>query len=282
MRTSLYGVSFTERYTFSYMTLYVRGICSHNIGVRVDIWPWHRFFDGNRVDEEYLLNTSMTHPEEFENFDPFPVAPRTSVVPAQSDETGEVQQPKKRQFTPVDPSKVEYWHQGEKAVASRSERFFRRKPHAKRADQFTMLLLVCSLVVLLFVLVAIYSNNRRYLFATAQPVETTTPVVDFYQGNHVFSEKVAEERAAKESGHPVHGITTVNDNLEVPISEQMSSMDDKMEKVRIEKEAPEQLPPTPDVGYKNVPVEVKPMNKENFQSPPDMNATLPKVLQTAK
>jgi len=224
----------------------------------------------------------MVHPEEFENFEPFPVAPRTSVGPSQGDEVGEIQPIKKRQFTPVDTSKVEYWHQGEKAVNSKTGRFFRRKPHAKRADQFTMLLLICSLLVLLFVLVAIYSNNKRYLFATAQPVVTTTPDVDFYQGNHAFSEKVDEERAAKEAAHQVHGITAVDDNLEVPISEQMSSMDAKMEKMRIEKAAPEQLPATPDIGYKNVPIEVKPMKKENFQAPADMNATLPKVLQTSK
>jgi len=93
---------------------------------------------------------------------------------------------------------------------------------------------------------------------------------------------VDEERAAKEAAHQVHGITAVDDNLEVPISEQMSSMDAKMEKMRIEKAAPEQLPATPDIGYKNVPIEVKPMKKENFQAPADMNATLPKVLQTSK
>ena len=185
-------------------------------------------------------------------------------------------------YTPMKAMKVEYWHQGEQATERKLETNSKKKNHAKRADQLGMLLLGCALLLLVLVSVSLYLNNKRYLYSTGKVVPTSTAVVDFYQGNHAFSEKVAEEKAAKQSinGHEVHGISTVNDDLEVPLSEQMNSMSEKMKEMRSLQQADEAPPPSQDTGQKaELPV-LKPTHDLNFKSPMEFNKDLPKSLQT--
>ena len=191
----------------------------------------------------------------------------------------------KRGFTPSNPMKVEYWHQGEKAEAVVSGRRNQMHHYAKRADQFGLLLLASALVVVVVVGVALYINTKRYHYVTSEPNPTSPAVVDFYQGNYTFSQKVANEKAAKQSeqGHVVHGISLVNDDLEVSLHDQMSSMSDKMEKMHSEKQMGEALPPAHDTGLKpELMMHLKPTKGENFQSPLEFNGALPKELQPNK
>ena len=181
--------------------------------------------------------------------------------------------------------KVEYWHQGEKAEAVAVERKTRRHLYSKRADQFGLLLLASALVVVVVVGIALYINSKRYLYATSVPKPTSTAVVDFYLGEHAFTQKVATERAAKisEQGHEIHGISLVNDDLEVSLHDQMSSMSDKMERMHSEKQLGEALPPGHDTGLKpELMMHLKPTKDENFQSPLEFNGDLPKELQPSK
>jgi hypothetical protein len=215
----------------------------------------------------------------------FSVIPRESVSTDQEEDREEksaADMQRKHSFTPVKAMKVEYWNQGEQPMARKPELGLKKKNHAQRADQLGMLLLGCALLVVILVSVTLYLNNKNYLFSTSKVKETTSAVVDFYQGNHTFSEKVAEEKAAKEelNGHQVHGISTVNDDLEVPLSEQMSSMSEKMKKMRSLQQADEAPPPTPDTGPKVGMGPLKPTQDANFQSPLEFNKDLPKTLQT--
>jgi hypothetical protein len=233
----------------------------------------------------------MGKPQEIENLNQFSVIPRE---PVSTDKKGDqevepaVDLQRKHSFTPVKAMKVEYWNQGERPMAKKPEHGLNKRNHAqrashhaRRADQLGVLLLGCALLVVILVSATLYLNNKNYLFSTSKVKETSTAVVDFYQGNHAFSEKVAEEKAAKEvlNGHQVHGISTVNDDLEVPLSEQMNSMNEKMEKMRKLRETDE-VPPTPDTGPKVGMTPLKPTQDANFRSPLEFNKDLPKNLQT--
>lgn len=225
----------------------------------------------------------MGKPQKIESIDQFSVIPREPVSTDQEEDREEaaVEMQRKHSFTPVRAMKVEYWNQGEQPMARKPELGLKKKNHAKRADQLGLLLLGCALLVVILVSVTLYLNNKNYLFSTSKVKETSTAVVDFYQGNHAFSEKVAEEKAAKEAlnGHQVHGISTVNDDLEVPLSEQMNSMSEKMAKMRKLRQSDE-TPPTPDTGPKVGIAPLKPTQDVNFQSPLEFNKDLPKNLQT--
>ena len=236
----------------------------------------------------------MGIPEEIDNIEPFPTSARQVMSSrkmgnraTRSEEKGVIQRgfTIKNGFTPSIPMKVEYWHQGEKAEAVASTRRTQKHLYSKRADQFGLLLLASALVVVIVVGVALYINTKRYRYATSEPNPTSTAVVNFYLGEHAFSQKVANERAAKQSeqGHVVHGISLVNDDLEVSLHDQMSSMSDKMEKMHSEKQMGEALPPAHDTGLKpELMMHLKPTKGENFQSPLEFNGALPKELQPNK
>jgi hypothetical protein len=179
---------------------------------------------------------------------------------------------------------VEFHGATDQIKSKKTDRNPHRLSHAKRADQFGLLLLVGALVVLVVVFVGIYFNQQRYLYQTSQPVETSTASLDFYRGDHVFSQKLEEEKAAKldNKGHEVHGISTVNDNLEVSLTDQMNSMSEKMDKMRSEEKSGEAPPPTPDTGFNTNSIDLKPTTIENFEAPRKLDGTLPKALQTSQ
>jgi len=179
---------------------------------------------------------------------------------------------------------VEFRDVGEQIKHKKADRSPHRLSHAKRADQFGLLLLIGAVVVLAVVFLGIYFNQQRYLFQTSQPLETSSAALDFYRGDHVFNQKLEEEKAAKliNKGHEVHGISTVNDNLEVSLNDQMTSMSAKMEKMRTEEKSGEAPPPTPDLGFSTNSIDLKPTTTENFQAPRNLDGTLPKALQTTQ
>jgi uncharacterized protein HemX len=157
----------------------------------------------------------------------------------------------------------------DKARPTNADKAAKRMSHARRADQFGLLLLGCSVVVIAIVLAAVYFNQQRYFYQTSQTNETSTAAVDFYRGDRAFSEKVAEERAAQQQkiGHEVHGLSSVNDDLEVSLAEQMSSMSETMKKMRQEQQTEEPPAPTKDTGYRTDIIPPKPTTSQNFQVP---------------
>lgn len=228
----------------------------------------------------------MGDPEQIDNIEPFPTVPRAP-MPSSQHREGEIDRESstilsvRHSLTPVKAMKVQYWHQGEQPEpAWKPGAPVKKSNHAKRADQLSLLLIVCALLLVGAVAVTLHFSGKRYFFTTDESKKGGTATVDFYQGNHTFSQKVAEEKAAKlDQGHQIHGISTVNDDLEVPLSEQMNSMSEKMKQMRSVKQADEPAPPAHDTGPKVDLSPLKPTKDANFQSPLEFNNTLPKVLQ---
>lgn len=229
-----------------------------------------------------MLDADQIDKAEIDKADQIPTKPR--VVEDSNSEDDLLESKKKKtqayRLTPIKTPQVKFWHGGEKGKTWKPETTVRGVSHAKRSDQFAILLSVASFLILLLVGVTLYLNSKKYLFATSKVPMTSTAVVDFYQGNHAFNEKVQEEKAAKKNqGHEVHGITRVNDDLEVPLVEQINSMSEKMKKMEILQRAAEEPPPSPDTGPNVGIVPVKPTQDASFISPLQFNKSLPKALR---
>jgi len=155
--------------------------------------------------------------------------------------------------------------------------------HSKRADQFNILLLVSAVVVLIVVMVAMILNSKKYSLKKTDPRHSAEASVDFYQGNSVYSQKVEEERAAKESSLRGRNQrdSLVVDPMEITIQDQTITMNRKIEEMRAKKLKGEAQRPLPDTGpISGIPLKLKPAKIENFNTPLDLNGTLPKSLQT--
>ena len=103
--------------------------------------------------------------------------------------------------------------------------------------------------------------------------------MDFYLANHVIATSEAAEKKGKSGIHQVHGILTGDDNLEIPISDQLNSMNTEIQKMRDAKKVDEPPPPTDAVVQPNPLDHLKPTKSEDFQEPKNLDKTLPKVLQ---
>lgn len=228
----------------------------------------------------------MGDPKQINNIEPFPTLPRDQMPSslhqeAEGDPKAAPRVTLQHSLTPVKAMKVQYWHQGEQPEPAWNTDIPQKKSsHAQRADQLSLLLILCAVLLVGAVALALYFNGKRYFYTTDQSKKSGTAMVDFYQGNHTFSQKVAEEKAAKlGQGHQIHGISTVNEDLEVPLSEQMNSMSEKMKQMRSVKQADEPPPPARDTGPKVDLSPLKPTKDANFQSPLEFNNNLPKALQ---
>ncbi len=227
-------------------------------------------------------------PETEDQRELLPIIPRASEVqlPGKKEGDGaETDIPKRHLhgFTPVKGMKVEYLQSVEQQPQRKKPVLNpKRQYHAQRADQFGMLLLGCALLIVCLVAVSLYLNNKKYLFSAGKLKPTAPAVVDFYQGNHVFLEKIAEEKAAKQMtlGHSVHGISTVNDDLEVPLSEQMSSMSEKMQKMRALQRADEASSSPLDLGKGSNMGEIKPIHDTSFESMMEFHKDILRLLRT--
>ncbi len=182
--------------------------------------------------------------------------------------------------------KVEYWHQGDKASGYQKPKPIQQSSrYAKQADQFGLMLVFLAILVSMAVGLVLYLSNKKYSGLPSSTRPTSSASVDFYQGNHVFSQKVAEEKAAKMSDqqHDAHDLYSITDDLEVSLKDQMASMTEKMEKMHLEKNIGEALPPVHDAGPKpELMTPLKPTKEKNFESPLEFNGALPKELQPGK
>jgi len=60
--------------------------------------------------------------------------------------------------------KVEYSPKRERKTQKHYETIVKNKNHAKRADQFGILLFCCAILIVILVMVILYLNGERYLF----------------------------------------------------------------------------------------------------------------------
>ena len=226
----------------------------------------------------------MGNPEEIPNIEPFPLSPRFrsgEEVPKVGVPSSIPSAPASRPLSPLQRVKVEFWHAGEQASQVEEPSKSRRYNHARRADQMGLLMLIAAALTILVLVAALHLNNKKYSLKSDAAAKTTTPVIDFYQGNHAFDRKVKEE---KEGSIPeALQAQGANEDFEITLQAQMSSMAAKLEKMRIEKAQEEAAPPLPDKGPLPVPVMgVRPAEMKKFDSPMEFNTMLPKAFREAK
>ena len=230
----------------------------------------------------------MGNPEEISNIEHFPVSPRVTRPlgnPPLDSENPSDSPLSKRSLTPSPTGDVEFWHHGERSGQIKPiTNPNKSSNHAKRADQLGLALGLLTVIVLTVTIVALYLANKRYNFENAPKPKTSTPTVDFYLGNNVFSKKYKEEKEAKESlldNEALGIVATTGDDLQVSLKEQMSSMNEKLEQMRARKLNEESPLPLPEIKAKvpGIPLEVKPIELKKFESPLEFNGLLPKSIQ---
>ena len=260
-------------------------------------WKWIFLWKPAASRVSYTL-FAMGIPKEIDNIEPFPTPDREEALsrkapdqsPARMMRTEEKGGHKRRfstknSFTPSSPMRVEYWHQGDRAETNLPKKKLHSRIYAKRADDLGLLLLASAMAFIVFLGVVFFVSTRmsHHTISVSKPASPAT--INFYLGNHAFTQKVANERAAKllETGNKIHGSSPLSDNLEVSLHDQISSMSDKMEKMHLEQQMGEPLPAEPDMGTKpDLMMHVKPTKDENFRSPLEFNNTLPKAIQSVK
>jgi len=190
--------------------------------------------------------------------------------------------------SPRGTTKIEFFDRPPTETLTPIQKFSaNRSIYSKRADQLSLLLLFGALVVLVVVVLGVYLNSKKYSLKKGTERHTEEAVVDFYQGNSFYSQKVEEERAAKalilhnKGAEKVSAEGDRSDQMEVTIEDQMRSMDNKLEQMRAKKLMGEAPRPTNETGpITGIPIKVKPTKIENFNAPPDLKKIIPQSLQT--
>jgi hypothetical protein len=176
---------------------------------------------------------------------------------------------------------VEFWSSGEKAeeISKPVPPKAGKLTHSKRADRlgWALAVVATAIVALLITCLILWKKNEDQQIASAS--KPVSPVVDFYRGNRVFDAKFKKEKAHAESSRDVTSAS--GEDLEVSLQDQMSSMHDKLEKMRLEKTKEEPPVQAPDRGA--IPdqlMQVSPVDvSNNFTSPTEFLQNLPKSLQ---
>lgn len=219
----------------------------------------------------------MGLPEDIPNIEPFPLAPRVRKQ-EQGGETAPAPKKPERPLSPVNRAKVEFWHQGEKPLPREELRVPKKHyDYARRADQLTIFMAAIAGVVLVLVLIAVKWNDKKYSVHGEMAKKTASPNLDFYQGNRTFSKVVnIEKNRPVDSANPE--LSVVEDAMVIPLKDQMSSMQEKLEKIRSQRLVVEEpAEPEKDTGVRPEPL--KPMDEKNFSAPMEFNGMLPKQLR---
>lgn len=247
----------------------------------------NNLFDGTLGAKAYFMNMGI--PEEIPNIEHFPISPRMARPPVPSsawEETELAPEITKRSLTPAHKIQVEFWHQGEQAAElvgpAKSDHSKRTQRPDQRADQLGWIMGVLALIVIAVTIYGLHLNNRKYSYKDGFSKKPSTPVIDFYQGNNAFTKKVQQEKGLeKESlGGEVPSLLGGNDEMEIPLKDQMASMNEKLEKLRAQKLIEEPPIPMPEKLQKPaLPLGVKPTDLKKFDNPLEFNGMLPKPLQ---
>ena len=218
----------------------------------------------------------MGLPEDIPNIEPFPLSPRVSRREQEGEPAPAPKKPE-RPLSPVSRAKVEFWHQGEKPLPREELRAPKKRyDYARRADQLTIFMAAIAAVVLVMVLIAVKWNDKKYSVHGDMAKKTASPNLDFYRGNHAFEKTVnLEKNRPVDSANPEASL--IDDAMVVPLKDQMTSMQEKLEKMRSERLAEEPAEPVKDTGVRPEPL--KPMDEKNFNAPMEFNGMLPKQLR---
>jgi len=247
----------------------------------------NNFFDGTLGEKAYFKNMGL--PEEIPNIEHFPLSPRMARSPLPSsarEETEIAPESIKRSLTPAHKIQVEFWHQGEQAAAEvspvKSQYSKRTKRPEQRADQLGWIMGALAVIVIAVTFYALHLNSKKYSYKDGFSKKSSTPVIDFYQGNNAFTKKVQQEKGPDKEGLGVDmtSLPGGNDVMEISLKDQMASMNAKLDKVRAEKlieeppiSMPEKLPKPA------LPLGVKPSDLKKFDNPLEFNGMLPKPLR---
>ena len=230
----------------------------------------------------------MDKKNEVEGISPSTPAPRMETAEQLPTEDGIAAVPDRIRPSPRGMTKVEFFdRQPTETLTPIQKSLVNRTIYSKRADQFSLLLLFGALVVLAVVVLGVSLNSKKYSLKKGTVRHSEEAVVDFYQGNSFYSQKVEEERAAKALILHNKGTTKGaaegerSDQMEVTIEDQMSSMDQKLVQMRAKKLMGEAPRPANDMGpITGIPTQVKPTKIENFNAPADLKRIIPQSLQT--
>lgn len=229
----------------------------------------------------------MGNPEELSNIEEFPLSPRFRHSLSGAENAGSAPLPAqgqsiaKRTLTPSGKVQAQFWHTGEKPSESMPPRHLpKRKTHSKRADQLGLIMGIFALIAVALTFVILHLQKKHISSDNALKSGTSTPVVDFYSGNNAFSKKFHDEKDAKEGVLGSNSLVGA-DAMEVPLKEQMDSLNEKMEKMRAQKLIDESMLPTPvstPVAASKI-IGVKPVELNKFDNPLEFNGLLPKTIQ---
>jgi hypothetical protein len=256
----------------------------------------NNLFGGTLEMKAYFIDMGL--PEEIPNIEHFPLSPRMAhphVPSSPQEETELTLEITKRTLTPAHKIQVEFWHQGEKAAevvspvksspsnpSNLSHPSKRKQRPDQRADQLGWIMGVLALIVIAVTIYGLYLNNKKYSYKDGFSKKSSTPTIDFYQGNNAFTKKVQQERGVENefSGVEVRSLPGGNTDMEIPVKDQMASMNEKLEKIRAQKLIEE--PPIPmleKLQKPAMPLGVKPSDLKKFDNPLEFNGMLPESLQ---
>ena len=234
----------------------------------------------------------MGNPEEIPNIEHFPLSPRMARSPVPSSTQGEIElapEVTNRSLTPAHKVQVEFWHQGEKAAevaspvkSNLSQRSKRKLRPDQRADQLGWMMGVLALIVIAVTIYGLRLNNKKYSYKDGFSKKSSVPTIDFYQGNNAFIKKVQQEKGVEKesSGVEEPSLPGGNSDMEIPLKDQMASMNEKLEKIRAQKLIEEPPIPMPEKIQKPaLLLEIKPTDPKKFDNPLEFNGMLPKSLQ---
>jgi len=250
----------------------------------------NNLFDGTLEAKAYFINMGL--PEEIPNIEHFPISPRMArphVPSSPREETELTPEIPKRSLTPAHKAQVEFWHQGEQAAelvgpvkSNLSNRSKRMQRPDQRADQLGWLMGVLAIVVIAVTAYGLHLNNKKYSYKDGFSKKSSAPTIDFYQGNNAFTKKFQQEKGVEKesSGVEVLSLPGGNNEMEIPLKDQMASMNEKLEKVRAQKLIEEPPISMPEKLQKPaMPLGVKPSDLKKFDNPLEFNGMLPKPLQ---
>jgi hypothetical protein len=187
---------------------------------------------------------------------------------------------------------VEYWNKGEKTqIIHEAPRYRRNRSFKKRADQFGILILLGTAVLLSLVFLGIYLSGRSEAHKPSAkasgaggkiPETTTSMDISLKEGNRVFNQVFAEEKALKKGDSSLSGSKNNGMVQELGISaqEQLKIMERKTREIRsMMSEDNDEMSQSMNASTQKDPIKPQPVKLRNFSAPMEFNSMLSKPLQ---
>lgn len=229
----------------------------------------------------------MGLPEEVPNIEQFPFSPRMAVGANRNkgnEGNPSPQELRRRCLTPARGGAVEFWNQGEQPSNVEPKALAKRGNHAKRADQLGLLFAIVALIVLTVTVISLTMANKKYSFKGHED-SANNPMIKSYQGNDAFMKKVKQERDAKSGLSQPETILVqgANEDMQIPLKDQMATMNEKLDSMRSQKLREEPLSaPSDKESTPNSMNTLLPTDLNNFNAPQELSGMLPKSIETGQ